>query len=205
MSLKPHRLKIAEALADDPNALTEALSDTTRIPAASSGLFDQNSNDPRESLANQIAALSEETEESAFDTLVEELRGNLLEQGMPKTLIDSIVTGMVNELLPFAKATQRDAFKTQFNENELSAIVNFYQANPWFITKHRSALYESHKKILAKMQEVLEHKIETDPSLDEKLDEMLKEKTGGDDKLLNQLQHVLDLDVNELTGDGFCS
>lgn len=170
----------------------------TIIPAAETGLFDQKPDD-KTTIANQIMALSNEAEEQIFDTIIAEMRENLATH-MPKPLIDAIVTGIVEDVLPFAKQCQYDTLLTNYSEAELASILKFFQDNPWYILKSRTNLHKTQRQVLEKMQEVLEHKVDTDTSLDEALDRELEKETKGDKKLFTQLKHVLDMDVNDLVG-----
>lgn len=196
-ALSEARLKVAQKLAQNPTSLAEALSDTSLIPATETGLFDQK---PKADIAKQIIALGNEVEEQIFDTIIAEMRENL-ETHMPKPLIDAIVTGVVEDVLPFTKQCQYDALVDSYSEAELASILKFYQDNPWFILKNRTILHKTQRKVLEKMQEVLENKVDTDTSLDEALDRELEKETKGDKNLFNQLKHVLDMDVNELVKD----
>lgn len=200
MSLADARRKVAQKLADDPNALADALTatDAKRIPASESGLFDLKST-PAELLVDQLIELGSESEEKFFDDIIDEARTSFESQGMPKSLIDSIVTGMCDEILPYSKTCTREEFANNFTENELKAMLAFYKANPWFMEKSRVTTHKVQKKVLAKLQEVIEHRIDTDPSLDKAVDEAIANETKGDGKLFAQLNQVLDMDVDELT------
>ena len=97
-----------------------------------------------------------ETRRTVKETLNQMLRPQLIEMGEQEANVDVIISELAESILPLAKDVHREGLELWYEPEQLRALAEFYEANPWYCAISNKLSVWTNKRLMESSQAICE-------------------------------------------------